>query len=214
VTDKLKIYNGALSLIGERLLASLTEERESRRVLDLVYDDDGLKSCLESGQWYFAMRSQKITYDPSITPTWGYRFVFDVPTDHIRTCALCQDEFFTSPLLEYREEANFWYANLQTIYVRFVSNDVNYGMDLSLWPASFTEFVKAHFASKISPTVTASDGTKKDSFAYRRDMLKHAKTIAAMEDGTTFPAQGSWSQARQGNRRGWLDRGNKSSLIG
>ncbi len=136
-TDKLKIYNGALAIIGERQLASLTEERESRRQLDLIYDDGGILGCLEAGQWYFAMRSQKITYDPSITPDWGYKFVFDVPSDHIRTCGLCQDEFFSVPLLEYKEEANFWYANLQTIYVRFVSSDTNYGLDMSLWPASF-----------------------------------------------------------------------------
>ncbi len=167
MTTKLQIYNGALSLIGDRLLASLTESRESRRLLDLVYDDDGVKACLEAGQWYFAMRSQKITYDPSISPTWGFRRVFDVPSDHVRTCALCSDEQFEIPLINYREEANFWYTDIDIIYVRFVSQDTNYGFDLSLWPQSFTEFVKAHFAYKISPTVTASAGTKKSSFAYR-----------------------------------------------
>lgn len=214
MTDKLKIYNGALSLIGERALASLTEARESRRALDLVYDDDGIKACLEAGQWYFAMRSQKITYDSAISPTWGFRRVFDVPSDHVRTCALCSDENFNVPLLDYREEANFWYADIDVIYVRFVSQDTSYGLDLSLWPASFVEFVKAHFASKISPTVTSSDGTKKDALAYRTLMLKHAKSLAAMADGTTFPARGSWANARAGNSRGWRDRGNTGSLLG
>lgn len=214
MTTKIQIYNGALSLIGDRVLASLTEERESRRLLDLVYDDDGIKACLEAGQWYFAMRSQKITYDPAITPTWGLRRVFDVPSDHVRTCALCSDEQFEMPLINYREEANFWYADVDIIYVRFVSQDTNYGMDLSLWPQSFVEFVKAHFASKISPTVTSSDGTKKDSFAYRNLVLKHAKSLAAMADGSTFPARGAWASARAGNSRGWRDRGNTGSLIG
>jgi len=214
VTSKLQIYNGALALIGERALASLTEARESRRLLDLAYDDDGIKACLEAGQWYFAMRSQKITYDPSISPTWGFRRVFDVPSDHVRTCALCSDESFNVPLLEYREEANFWYADLDIIFVRFVSQDTSYGFDLSLWPASFTEFVKAHFASKVSPTVTTSVGETKDSMQYRALMLKHAKSLAAMADGATFPAQGSWTRARQASGRGWRDRGNTGSLIG
>ena len=214
MTTKLQIYNGALSLIGERLLASLTEERESRRQLDLVYDDDGVRSCLEAGQWYFAMRSQKITYDPSISPTWGFRRVFDVPSDHVRTCALCSDEHFQNPLLQYREEANFWYADIDTIYVRFVSKDTSYGFDLSLWPPSFVDFVKAHFAAKISPTITASDGTKKDAFKYRAMVLKQAKSLAAMADGTTFPARGTWASARAGNVRGWRDGGNQGSLIG
>lgn len=214
MTDKLKIYNGALSLIGERSLASLTEARESRRSLDLVYDDDGVKACLEAGQWYFAMRSQKITYDPSISPTWGFRRVFDVPSDHVRTCALCSDETFNVPLLEYREEANFWYADIDIIYVRFVSQDTSYGLDMSLWPASFVEFVKAHFASKISPTITTNDGNKKDSIAYRALTLKHAKSLAAMADATTFPARGTWANSRSGNSSGWRDRGNTGNLIG
>lgn len=214
MTTKLQLYNGALALIGDRLLGSLTENRESRRSLDLVYDDDGVKACLEAGQWYFAMRSQKITYDPSISPTWGFRRVFDVPSDHVRTCALCSDENFNVPVINYREEANFWYADLDIIFVRFVSQDTSYGLDLSLWPPSFVDFVKAHFASRISPTVTASDGTKKDSITYRGMVLKHAKSLAAMADGTTFPARGSWTTARSGNARGWRDRGNTGSLIG
>lgn len=214
MTSKLQIYNGALQLTGDRPLASLSEEVEGRRQLDLVYDDDGVKSCLEAGQWYFAMRSQKITYDPSITPTWGFNRVFDVPSDHVRTCAMCSDENFSVPLLQYREEANFWYANIDIIFVRFVSQDVDYGFDFSLWPGSFVEFVKAHFASKISTTITASDGTKKDSFAYRNMMLKHAKSLCALADGSTFPAPGSWTSARYGNSRGWRDRGNTGSLIG
>lgn len=213
-TDKLKIYNGALSIIGERQLASLTEERESRRQLDLIWDDDGVIGCLEAGQWYFAMRSQKITYDPSIQPDWGYQFVFDVPSDHVRTCALCQDEFFSTPLLEYKEEANFWYANLQTIYVRFVSSDTSYGLDMSLWPASFVQFVKADFASQIVLKISADKDKQKEAVAWRALQLKEAKSLAAMADATIFPAQGGWSRARQGNRRGWRDGGNRNSLIG
>lgn len=211
-TSKLKIYNGALSLIGERELASLTETREARRQCDLVWDDGGVDSWLEAGQWYFAMRSQKITYDPSISPTWGFRFVFDVPTDHIRTCALCQDEDFNVPLQNYREETGFWYATLDTIYVRFVSNDAQYGNDFSKWPQSFTQFAKADLACQIAAKIRVDKVP--DLIKWRNQQLKEAKSLCALADATTFPAQGAWTRARQGNRRGWLDRGNRGSLIG
>jgi hypothetical protein len=36
--SKLKLYNDALGILGERRLASLTENREPRRVLDEVWD--------------------------------------------------------------------------------------------------------------------------------------------------------------------------------
>ena len=39
MASKLSIYNGALRAIGERRLASLTEDRASRRELDDAYDD-------------------------------------------------------------------------------------------------------------------------------------------------------------------------------
>lgn len=214
-TTKLRIYNGALGIIGERALGSLTENRGSRRALDLIWDDSGVDDCLEAGQWYFAMRSQRITYDPSITPDWGYKRVFDKPEDHIRTCGVCQDEMFNVPLLGYREEAGFWYANLDTIFVRFVSNDAAFGGDMSLWPGTFTEFVKGHFAFLVALPITQDKNKVALAEAYRSQALRDAKSKGAMADPTTFPAEGAWTSSRRGSRTGgWPDRGNRGSLIG
>ena len=100
-TNKLSIYNGALLFIGARELATLDDNVESRRLLDGVWDRDGINTVLEHGQWNFAIRSAKYEYSSSITPTFGYSRVFEKPDDLIRVCAVCTDEFFTSPLLHY-----------------------------------------------------------------------------------------------------------------
>jgi len=213
-TTKLRIYNGALAIIAERALGSLTEARESRRALDLVYDDGGIDDCLEAGQWYFAMRSARLTSDPSITPDWGFRKVFEVPEDHIRTCAVAADEMFNQPLLAYKEEAGFWYCDLDTIYVRYVSNHVDYGGNLALWPGTFTEFVKAHFALLVALPITQDKKKVALADAYRTRALKDAKSKGAMADPTTFPAEGAWTSSRRGQSRSWPDRGNRGSLIG
>jgi hypothetical protein len=76
MASKLSIYNGALLALGERKLSSLTEARGSRRRLDSVWDDGGVKSCLQAGFWNFAMQSIELTYSPSITPAFGYRYAF------------------------------------------------------------------------------------------------------------------------------------------
>lgn len=47
MASKLTVYNGALLVLGERKLASLSESTPSRRKLDTVWDDDGVKHCLE-----------------------------------------------------------------------------------------------------------------------------------------------------------------------
>lgn len=213
-TTKLRVYNGALTILGQRELATLAEERESRRKLDLAWDDGVVDASLEAGQWYFAMRSQRITYDPSITPDWGHRRVFEVPEDHIRTCALCEDEMFNQPLLAYREEAGFWYADLDTIFVRFVSNDASFGGDMSLWPQTFVDYLKAHLAFLAALSLTQDKKKVELAAAYMTKALKNAKSKAAMADPSTSPAEGRWTAARRGQSRSWPDRGNRGSLIG
>ena len=219
--SRLSIYNDALLMAGERALSSLTEATETRRLLDQVWNNGGVDFCLEEGQWEFAMRTVRIDYDPGLEPDFGYTRAFDKPTDWILTSALCSDEYFKSPLLRYADEAAFWFADLDTIYVRYVSNDASYGGDLSIWPRSFAEFVAAHFASKIILKLT-SDQAKLALFinpqnelhSIRGRALLNAKSRCAMSGPTKILAQGGWSKARtRGSNRS--DGGNTSgNLIG
>jgi hypothetical protein len=219
VTTRLQVYNNALMLCGERLLASLTEDREPRRLLDQVWDSDGVRYCLEQGQWQFAMRTQQIYSNPSEDPPFGYRLAFDKPSDWISTSAVCSDEYFTQPLIRYADELELWYADIDPIYVKFVSSDVNYGGDPSLWPRSFADYVDAYFASRIvtkfgtAERVTFIMGPpgKLDGGELGR-RLKVAKNRAAMTQPTQFPPEGTWVTARRGGSGG--DRGNRGSLIG
>lgn len=214
MSTQLTLYNGALLLVGERFLASLSEECETRRLLDQVWSSGGLKYCLEQGQWHFAMRTIQIDYDPSVQPSYGYNRAFQKPDDWINTSALCSDEFFRSPLLRYVDEAGFWYSDLDTLYVRYVSNDLNYGMNLNKWPETFREYVEAYFAKRIYYKLADSE----EGYAKLEKTEKHrldvAKSKAAMAEPTSFPAQGNWSRSRNRfpSRR---DGGNTSgNLIG
>lgn len=218
-TTRLQLYNDALMLCGERFLATLSEEREPRRLLDRVWDSNGVSYCLEQGQWQFAMRTQQVEYDPSTEPPFGYRRAFNKPDDWVLTSALCSDEYFRSPLLAYSDELEFWYADLDTIYVKFVSDDEDYGSDLSIWPATFCDYAAAYFASKIISKLAADRDRVTFLLGAPGDIdggelgrrLKVAKSRAAMTGATTFPAQGSWSRSRYGTRG---DRGNRNRLIG
>lgn len=212
--DQLGLYNSALLLCGERFLSSLTEEREPRRLLDKVWADGGVTDCLEMGQWNFAMRTVQIDYDSSIEPDFGYTRAFDKPTDWVLTSAVCEDEFFREPLTQYVDESNYWYSDLDTIYVRYVSSDVGYGMNINLWPGSFTDFVAEYFANKIIRKLTRSDAEEARSEERLKKKLLTAKSRAAMAQPTAFLPQGSWGRARTGGRR--HDRGNSNSgnLIG
>lgn len=214
MTTQLDIYNGALLLCGERFLASLTENREPRRLLDRVWASNGIKTCLEQGQWRFAMRTVQIDYDPSIEPTFGYTRAFEKPDDWVLTSSLCEDEFFRSPQTRYFDESGYWYSDLDTLYVRYVSSDPNYGFDMNKWPDSFREYVEEFFASKVILKLSNSSDEEASSMRRLKAKLKTAKSRTAMADATAFPARGAWglSRNRFPNRR---DGGNNSGpLIG
>lgn len=213
MTTQLSLYNDALLICGERAIASLTENREPRRLLDQAWSSGALQHCLESGQWYFAMRALQVDYDQSIQPSFGYTYAFQKPTDWVLTSALCSDEFFRQPLIRSVDEAGYWYSDIQTIYARVVSNSVDFGLDLNKWPDAFRDYVAHYIASKIILKISGSDQRTKGVMELLKESLKHAKSNCAMAEETSYPAQGNWSKSRlRGNFRN--DGGNVGQLIG
>lgn len=212
MTDKLSLYNGALEICGERALSDLTEQRAPRRYLDNAWDNGAIDRCLEKGQWFFAMRAVEVDPDPAISPAFGFQYGYSKPSDWILTSAMCSDEYLQVPITRYIDEAGYWYADDNPIYVKYVSNDANYGSNMGLWPQSFAEFVEAYLAKRVVRQVTGDNKEKMAlAFATYNDALKTAKSRAAMALPTRFPPGGSWTTARQsGIRRD----SNKGPLIG
>ena len=214
MATRLTLYNDALMYCGERSIASLTEDREPRRLLDQVWNASGVDRCLEEAQWHFAMRADRFDHDPSVSIDFGYGYAFTKPVDWLLTSGLCEDEYFRVPLNQYIDEKGYWYADIDPIYVRYVSNDDDYGMDLGKWPQTFADFVSLHFASRIVVKLSSSTERLKELMQWREKALLTAKNKAAMAQPTSFAAKGSWSRARtRGARRG--DGGNTTgNLIG
>lgn len=194
---------------------------EPRHLLDNVWNDGGVRFCLEQAQWRFAMRTAKMTYDPSIVPSFGYSKAVAKPTDWVLTSAVCSDPYFNTPLLQYADEVGYWVSDMEDIYVKYVSDDANFGSDLSKWPYSFTEYVKRYFAGKIIGKVSNSKEVieRLNGPPGRPDKgdvhaaLILSKNKDALAGPTTYPARGSWTSARIGRGGRW-DHGNPNSLIG
>lgn len=218
-TDRLKVYNGALLICGEAELSSVTENREPRFLLDHVWNDGGVRYCLEQAQWHFAMRSSRFDFNASIDPDWGFQKVFDKPTDWVITSGVFQDDTMTTPLTRYADEAAFWFCDLDQIYVRYVSDDVLFGLDFAKWPASFTEYVKTYFASKIVRRLPGGGDKVEDIVKPKTGALDRALLIAknksAMTGPATFPSRGTWVSARhRGRVSSFRDGGSTTQLIG
>lgn len=207
MTDKLTLYNKALSeILGQRKLASLTEDTEARYKLDERWVD-ATRYCLGQGQWNFATRSVRLDYSPSLEPSFGYRYAFRQPDDFVMISAVSGDQYFHTPLLEYRDEGGWWYADLQTIYVSYVSDDPAYGGNPSIWPATFCRYVEAYLAYGLAYSLLKD---KNEEVRVGNMMAKYsidARSKDAQANPTKMLPQGSWVRSRYGRRGGIVGRG-------
>ena len=213
MTTRLALYNGALvSFLGAKPLDDLTDDRAERYALDDVWDRGAERAVLQMGQWNFAARSARLEYESSITPTYGYRYAFEKPSDFVRTIAVCSDEYYRYPLREYTDEIGYWWCDLTELYVRFVSDGNTYGGDLSAWPEDFATMAQAYLALRVCKAVSAAD--KYDSLREEhKSLLSTARSTDAMEQPSPRQPQGSWSRARLAGGA-HNDFGSKSRLIG
>jgi hypothetical protein len=209
VTTQLTLYNDALGHIGERLLANISENTEPRRILDQMWP--GVRRyCLEHAHWKFAMKQAELSYDPLITPSFGYNRAFAKPTDMVKLSKMCLDEFFQVPLVGMSEAAEYWYTNADTLYVAYVSDDAAYGTDYALWPETFTLYVSLYLATRVAPRLRPNLDTR--SIMTQLNIAKEdAQAKDAVSGPTQFLPSGSWVRSRSGGRG---DRGSRTNLIG
>jgi hypothetical protein len=199
MTDRLTLYNEALGHLGERRLGSLAEARAPRRVLDDFYDQVAAY-CLERKFWNFSYRAGTMNASTNYTPSFGWLYGFPIPGDWIRTRRISAVPQFDEPLLQVAEEAGWWYANINPIYVQYNSSDPSYGMNLGAWPASFADYVALRLARMACKRVTGSEALlagpdgliKQEEKAY-----KVAAANCAMNEAVGFAPQSSWVKSRR-----------------
>lgn len=177
--------------LGDTRLATVTDTVPARYTLDDVYDRT-LAYCLGQGFWDFAMKNVPIA--SSGAPAFGYAFQFTKPADWVRTAAISTVVTFIPPLGDYVDEVSLWKANTTPIYVRYVSNNASFGMDLTIWPEAFTRYVELELAWRIAKRVNQSSEDRK----ILHDDLLEAKQIALLTDAKlSVPLSGPWAQAQQ-----------------
>jgi len=201
MASKLSIYNGALRALGERRLASLSEDRSSRRELDDAYDDV-VATCLEAGFWNFAMRTVELEASTDVVPEFGLNYAFDKPSDWVRTYKMSANERFDPPLDDWNDEQGYIFADVEPLYLRYVSNDVDTGLNLTLWPRSFTAYVEHALAKAVCLNINSSETRNAELVKDLRKAKADALAKDAMNQAMEFPPTGTWVQSRSNGMRG------------
>lgn len=217
MADKLSIYNMALGHLEEASLRSLSEGAERRRVLDSFWNHVvGL--CLEETAWKFAKRVVRIDASTTTTPDFGFAYAFQIPQDWVRTDEVSAQENLKPPLTDVRTEAGFWFANVTPLFVSYVSNDPQYGLNVGAWPVTFVEWFALELACKGCKRITGADSLldgPSGLLRQARSAKRKAKGNDAQNDPIRFPPVGTWASSRRGNNPpSSQDGGSNSSLIG
>jgi hypothetical protein len=195
---KLGVYNQALGHLGERRLASLSEAREPRRVLDDYYGE-AIAHCLEMGPWKFATRLARISQTAGAAPAFGFARAFRKPDDWVRTLQLSEAEHFEPPLIRFAEERGYWYADCTRLHVSYVSNHTVFGgLDLSRWTQLFEDYVVVRLALLACPRIQGAASRAEDLRKQERKALAAAREHDASGAAPQFPPRGSWVTSRAG----------------
>lgn len=201
MASKLGVYRIALLHLEQRRLASLTEAVPARYALDDGWDD-AVAYCLEQGYWNFAMRAVQADSSTSVSPSFGFEFAFTKPEDWVRTFIASSDESLSPQLngTQLRDEAGYWYANCDPLFIKYVSSDTAYGGDLSLWPATFADYVAIRLANLCCGRVMGSN-TKLEILEKKEKRARiDARSKDAMNEGVEFPPRGTWVMSRGTSR--------------
>lgn len=198
MASRLSVYNDALGHLGERSLSSLTENGEARRRLDNAWDAV-LAECLEAGFWNFASRTIEIDPSDTVEPQFGYTLAFVKPSDWLKTVTISGNERLDPPLQFYEDEGSYWFADVEPLYVRYVSNGADYGLNPAIWAPSFAKYVGYALAMRTCKGISGSNPPE-----WLRDDYKKALQTARSRDALNQPPgqtpQGSWVMSRNGGQ--------------
>ena len=203
MADRLAIYRGALRLLGNAAgLSSLTETNPTRFRLDEAWEP-AVNYLLAKGLWNFAMRSVELSNDEDVEPLFGRLYAFSKPDDWVRTAAISQDGSFREGYEEYEDETGWWYADIDPLYVRYVSNDEEYGWNVGSWRQPFAKTIEAYLAYESGLAISSDKGNRNDLYSVFTKLLKEAKTLDAVDERVQKSPVGRLVRARlvSGSRR-------------
>jgi len=193
-----KIYNKAFFILGLNEIISNTDDSLRRIKADVIVGMGLVETVLEDLGWTFGLTSQKLDYDPSLEPEWGYERVFTKPLDMHRINGVFQDDFFRHPLKNYQDEGDKLYCSFDSIFIQYVKTSFITNVDD--WPQYFTNVVACDLAVLLAPGMAPH--LLNHAIVERERFNSEAMSTDAMSGPPQVIRTGSWINARGTGRNG------------
>lgn len=188
------IYNDALMILGLDEITANDDDSNRRSKIDRVVDAGVVEDLLEDTGWTFALKSTKMDYDPSVEPAWGYNYAFGKPSDLHRIDGVFQDEYMNTPLKLYKDEEDYFFADITEIYLQYLST--SWLTTPSDWPTFFKRLLAGRIAQDVAPSLKAEGADP----AYAMEIYEERKRSAEANDAMSAPprilSEGYWVRSR------------------
>lgn len=193
--DRLQIYKGALRLLGDGTIESLSEANTKRLKLDEAWAPS-VQYMLERGLWNFAIRTIKLDADTDVEPLFGYSYAFSRPDDFVRINDITDDANFHRGFEDFQYEAGNWFARVDTLYLRYVSSGTSYGWNIGAWPQTFCKCLEAYLAFECGLPISNDKTNRDDLFSLHEKRLRDAKSKDAIEESVARMPAGRLVRSR------------------
>lgn len=188
MASKIDICNLALLKLGADKIASIDTPNSTNEETCQLFYPIVLKKVLEQRDWSFMMRRVILSTPVAPGPSWGYTYGHAIPSDAERIIDVRENSYENTPSsFQWRVEGKNITSDSDTIYVRYISNDIS-TLDLS---STFVMAIATDLAAQICIAVTENRNLKNDLMV-EADMLL---TDAATADGMQGKSEQKYSNA-------------------
>lgn len=180
----LSVYQEALRFLGEARLATVSDDVESRYVLDDAWDE-AIIFILRQAPWRFALEVDILTGTTG-GYTAGFTYKFTKPSDWLRThsifVAVAGKEF----PVDVREYDTQLYCNTEELSHRYVSDHV---ISPALFPEHFAKALAAYLAFATCEKITRDPNRAQQMYSLFQQYLAAAMQVDAVPESPWFVHQ-------------------------
>lgn len=198
MASQVELANRALTKVGAARILSLTDDLESARTINAVWDS--LRDAeLRKRNWNFAIQRDSLAALAS-APDWGFSYQYQLPADCLRV--IQAGEYFPGvSLTDYRGVSeSMWKVEGGRILtdlgaplaIRYISRVT----DCQTWDALFAEYFACRLAVELCERLTQSNTKKEMLIGEAKMALREASGSGAIENPPEPIQDTAWTVAR------------------
>jgi hypothetical protein len=189
LADRTSIAKRALQLLGAETITSINEDSPNARSCLACYEPRK-KAVLRSQAWSCAIKRAALAEDAT-APEHGYDRSFTLPAESVRL--ISPDP--TDTRKDWTIEGGKILTNdTAPLAIRYVNGDVSEG----LMDPMLAEAISADMADAMCEEITQSNSKKQFAMEAKKEAIKEARRVGAIEKGPQTTANDTWISVRQG----------------